>query len=145
MEALKIRNEEMRVQIVHLEEMLSTKDVQIEQIKELIHEQKETMEKAVNLGCEVQQLQRGMEKQKKAGEELKKEDKPMQASWTEVVKKGKKRVTTGVEAVRSEKQESRKPRESEGHHSAKKLGEEALGNAQRSIRRTHQNSMCKLV
>ena len=37
-----------------------------------------------------------------------------------MVKKGKKRVTTGVEAVRSEKQENRKPRESEGHHSAKK-------------------------
>ena len=82
--------------------MLSTKDVQIGQLKEQIHEQKETMEKTVNLGCEVQQLQRGMEEHKKAVEELKKEDKPMQASWTEVVKKGKKRVTTGVEAVRSE-------------------------------------------
>ena len=117
MKALKTRNEEMKIQIVHLEEMLSTKDVQIEQLKELIHEQKETMEKTVKLGCEVQQLQCGMEEQKK---ELKKEDKPMQASWTEVVKKGKKRVRTGVEAVRSEKQESRKPMESEGHHSTKK-------------------------
>ena len=95
-EALKISNEEMRIQILHLEEMLSTKDVQIGQLKEQIHEQKETVEKT--LGCEVKQLQRGMEEQKKAVEELKNEDKgdkSMQVPWTEVVKKGKKNGTTG--------------------------------------------------
>ena len=71
MEALKIRNEEMRIQIVHLEEMLSTKDVQIEQLKELIHEQKETMKKTVNLGCGNTTTE---------GHGRAEEDKPMQAS-----------------------------------------------------------------
>ena len=74
------------------------------------------------MGCEVQQLQRGIEEQKKAVEELKKKDKPMQGPWREVVKmKGKKNGATGVRPVISEeKQESRKSRENEGHHSAKK-------------------------